>query len=65
VTAAEIRAYEKKHGELRPGDVVILHSGWSDKHYKPLPAGSACMEGGGFRFSQEAFPAPISAQKVT
>jgi kynurenine formamidase len=44
VTAEEIKAYEKKHGELKAGDVVILHSGWSDKHYKPLPAGSACMD---------------------
>ena len=44
VTRGDLEAYEKKHGELKPGDVVILHSGWSDKHYKPLPAGSACMD---------------------
>lgn len=44
VSEAEIRTWEKKHGELKPGDVVILHSGWSDSYYKPLPAGNACMD---------------------
>ena len=43
VTEADIRAWEKKHGELKPGDIVIFHSGWSDKHYRPLPAGATCM----------------------
>jgi kynurenine formamidase len=44
ITATDLLAYEKLHGELKAGDVVLFHSDWSDQHYKPLPAGSACME---------------------
>jgi kynurenine formamidase len=43
ITEADIRAYEKEHGELKAGDIVIFQTGWSDKHYKPQPAGDACM----------------------
>ena len=31
--------WEKKHRPLGPGDVVLFHSGYSDKYYKPLPEG--------------------------
>ena len=34
-----VKAWEKKHGEIRAGDVVIFYSGYSDKYYKPLPEG--------------------------
>src|SRR5262245_11395251 len=34
-----VRAWEKKHRPLGPGDVVLFHSGYSDKYYKPLPEG--------------------------
>jgi kynurenine formamidase len=43
ITEADVRAYEKEHGDLKPGDVVIFQTGWSDKHYKPQPAADACM----------------------
>src|SRR6516162_7338693 len=39
VTSARIKAWEKKHRPLGPGDVVLFHSGYSDKFYKPFPAG--------------------------
>jgi kynurenine formamidase len=32
-------AWEKKHRPLGPGDVVVFHSGYTDKYYKPLPEG--------------------------
>jgi kynurenine formamidase len=32
-------AWEKKHRPLGLGDVVLFHSGWSDRYYKPLPEG--------------------------
>src|SRR5256885_8590365 len=32
-------AWEKKHRPRGPGDVVLFHSGFSDKYYKPLPEG--------------------------
>lgn len=44
IRVAEIQNYEARHGALRPGDVVIFRSGWTDRTYRPLPAGKACME---------------------
>ncbi len=32
-------AWEKKHRPLGPGDVVLFHSGYTDRYYKPFPAG--------------------------
>jgi kynurenine formamidase len=32
-------AWEKKHRLLGPGDVVLFHSGYSDKYYRPFPEG--------------------------
>jgi kynurenine formamidase len=57
ITEADIRAHEKRHGELKPGDIVIFHSGWSDRHYRPLPAGAACMEDP-LNGKAEGWPAP-------
>src|SRR5262249_48830888 len=34
-----IIAWEKKHRPLGTGDVVLFHSGYSDKYYRPLPEG--------------------------
>jgi kynurenine formamidase len=57
ITAADIQKYEARQGALKPGDVVIFHSGHSDKYCKPFPAGNACMEDplGG---KSEGWPAP-------
>jgi kynurenine formamidase len=52
-----IRAYEKKNGELKAGDIVIFRTGWSDRHYRPLPAGSACLEEP-LNGKREGWPAP-------
>lgn len=38
VTADFIKKYEKEHGEIKQGMVVLLYSGYSDEHFKPLPA---------------------------
>jgi kynurenine formamidase len=37
ITVANIKAFEKAHGELNPRDVVIFHTGHVDKHLKPRP----------------------------
>ena len=37
ITVAHIKAFEKAHGTLNKGDVVIFHSGHIDKHFKPQP----------------------------
>jgi kynurenine formamidase len=57
ITVTDLRAYEKKHGALRAGDVVLFQSGWSDQYYKPLPAGSACMDDP-LNGKREGWPAP-------
>lgn len=43
ITAAEIQKYEKGHGDLKAGDIVVFRTGHSDKYFKPFPAGDACM----------------------
>jgi kynurenine formamidase len=43
ITEADIRQFEKQHGELKPGDIVLLRTGWTDEFYRPFPAGNACM----------------------
>jgi kynurenine formamidase len=57
ITADEIRTYEKRHGELKPGDVVVFRSGYSDRFCKPFPAGNACMADP-LNGKSEGWPAP-------
>jgi kynurenine formamidase len=59
ITPAHIKQYEEQHGPLQAGDIVIFHSGHSDKHCKPLPAGAACMEDP-LNGKSEGWPAPGS-----
>src|SRR5262249_18908649 len=54
---AEVRAYEKREGELKPGDLVLFRTGWSDRHYRPLPAGASCMDEP-LNGKKEGWPAP-------
>ena len=39
VRRARITSWEREHRALGPGDVVVLHSGYSDAFYRPLPEG--------------------------
>jgi kynurenine formamidase len=57
ITAASIQDAEKSDGELRPGDVVIFHSGWSDRFARPLPLGKASLEDP-LNGKTEGWPAP-------
>jgi len=57
ITAADIRAHEKKEGALRSGDLVIFQSGWSDNYYRPGVAGNACMDEP-LNGKREGWPAP-------
>lgn len=43
ITVVDIQKHEKEQGDLKPGEIVIFHSGYSDATYKPLPRGLACM----------------------
>lgn len=38
ITPSHIESYEKANGELKPGDVVLFHTGHLDKHFKARPA---------------------------
>jgi isatin hydrolase len=38
ITAGHIRAWEEEHGDLRPGEVVLLWTDWT-RHYVPGPDG--------------------------
>jgi len=57
ITVATVQAYEKKHGELRPGDIVIFASGHTDRHFKRLPEGKACVDDP-LNGKSEGWPAP-------
>jgi kynurenine formamidase len=52
-----IDRYEKANGPLGPGDVVIFHTGWSDRFSRPLPGGKACLEDP-LNGKSEGWPAP-------
>ncbi len=43
ITPTVIKAYEAKHGKLLPGDIAIFRTGHVDQHFRPFPAGTACM----------------------
>ena len=43
ISVALVRAYEKAHGALRAGDVVLFRTGHIKRTFKPLPAGAACV----------------------
>src|SRR5262249_39452787 len=57
ITPALIEQFEKQHGALRAGDVVIFQSRWSDRFYRPLPEGKACMDDP-LNGKSEGWPAP-------
>jgi kynurenine formamidase len=57
VTVADIKKHEARHGALKPGDIVIFHTGHSDRHCKRFPVGSACLEDP-LNGKSEGWPAP-------
>ena len=40
ITPQMVRDWEAKHGSLQKGDVVLFHSGYDDRYYKPFPEGN-------------------------
>src|SRR5262249_37223209 len=57
ITIDDIQRAEVLHGELRPGDIVIFESGWSDQFCVPFPAGNACLDDP-LNGRSEGWPAP-------
>ncbi|HWB09362.1 MAG TPA: cyclase family protein [Pirellulales bacterium] len=43
VTVAHIQRDEEQHGDLKPGQVVLFRSDYTDNHFKSLPEGEAFM----------------------
>lgn len=43
ITPAHIQDYEKRHGELRSGDIVLFRSDYTDDNFRSLPEGQAFM----------------------
>lgn len=43
ITPEHIKQYESDRGPLQPGDIVVFRSGHTDRHFKPLAKGDACM----------------------
>ena len=57
ITEQHVAEYERSHGPLQPGDVVVFRSGYSDAWYKSLPAGLACIDAP-LNGKREGWPAP-------
>ncbi len=53
----DIKKYERESGPLREGDVVIFHSGHTDRYFKAFPQGYACMTDP-VNGKSEGWPAP-------
>ena len=57
ITPSHIQSYENEQGPLRAGEIVIFASGHVDRHFRPLPAGEACMKAP-LDGKAEGWPAP-------
>jgi len=57
ITPGDIQNDEKLHGDLRPGEIVIFQSGWSDRFGVSLPLGKACLDDP-LNGKSEGWPAP-------
>jgi kynurenine formamidase len=57
ITVADIQKEETRNGALKPGDIVLFHSGHSERHFKPLPRGEACLVDP-LNGKSEGWPAP-------
>ena len=57
ITADHIRKHERERGPLKAGEIVVFYSGHTDRHFKPLPEGSACFADP-LKGDSEGWPAP-------
>ena len=62
IKPAVVETYEKEHGRLKPGEVVLFHTGHLDKHFRPRPA-DAGVWSDPFSGKSEGWPA-VSAETV-
>ena len=57
ITPAHVRDYEREHGELQAGDVVIFRTGHVDRHFQPRPNDAALWQDP-LSGKSEGWPAP-------
>ncbi|MDB5385869.1 MAG: cyclase [Planctomycetaceae bacterium] len=57
ITPTHIQAFEKQHGDLKAGDVVLFHTGHLDRHFKPQPNGNGVWSDP-LAGKSEGWPAP-------
>jgi kynurenine formamidase len=57
IRISDIHRHEKRFGRIRAGEVVIFHSGHSDRFYQPFPYGSRCIADP-LNGQAEGWPAP-------
>ena len=57
ITVKILKETEVRDGAFQPGDVVIFSSTHTDKHFRPFPAGTACLEEP-LNGTREGWPAP-------
>ena len=57
ITVADIEQFEKDHGVLKPDEIVIFRSGYSDQYCRALPEGKACFVDP-LNGEREGWPAP-------
>ena len=43
ITVEVIKKHEAEQGVLKAGEIVIFHSGHTDRHFQLMPAGSSCL----------------------
>ena len=57
IMVADIQKFEREHGDLKPNEIVIFESQYSDKCKQPLPAGNVCMADA-LNGKSEGWPSP-------
>jgi kynurenine formamidase len=63
IKVEHLEAWEEEHGRFQPGEIVLLHTGWS-KHYVPGEAGKAFVHEPVMLQSRPAWPAPEAAVAI-
>lgn len=58
ITPQIVQAWEARHGSLQKGDIVLFHSSYSDRYYKPFPEGNRLAFEPLILQSKPGWPAP-------
>jgi kynurenine formamidase len=58
ITPQMVRDWEAKNGAVRPGEIVLFFSGYSDRYYRPFPDGNRLAFDPLITQSKPGWPAP-------